>query len=191
MTALFRRNARGFCTYLSSILTRTITRQALACEFIRDGTQAVIRFKGDYAALGGGCTVRILQRIGAHPDPLKEHKVTTLEYLYAFRIGADPAIEPLVRYEYVPELAAAGDYPYPKGHVHLSADSSDYAALIAPHEKKPLHQVHFPAGRICLEDFVELLIVEFHVPPHRSKKETRAFLEKSRQVFLQEKKTKD
>ena len=198
MTASFRRNVPGFTEHLSSILTQTITDHPLVYKYLPGRNQAVIRFRGGdlparpvYTPLENGCALCVLQRVGPHPDPEKEHKVTTLEYLYAFRIGADPTTEPLVRYEYVPEQAATEDYPHPKGHVHLSADSPAYTALIAPHEKKPLHQVHFPTGRITLEDFIELLILEFHVPPRGSLQEARALLDKSRRVFLQEKKTKD
>jgi hypothetical protein len=189
MTPLFQRNARGFRKHLSSIVTRTITHQGLALDFIKGDTEAYIYFHGDYARLQNGCTLRILQRIG--PNPKVESKVTTLEYIYAFRIGSDPTREPFVRYEYVPELAAKSDYPYSKGHVHLSATAPDYDELIKLHEKKPLHQVHFPAGRISLEDFIQLLIVEFHVPTHSSRERALALLEESRRVFLEEKRTKD
>ncbi len=192
MTASFERNARAFADYLSSIVTRTVTHQSLVCTVFKDKQardRAIIRFRGDYAPLENGCTLRIFQRIGPHPE--NKYKVTTLEYIYAFRIGTDLEQEPLVRYEYVPEEAASEDYPYPKGHVHLSANVPEYDKLIERHEKKPLHQVHFPAGRISLEEFIELLIVEFHVPTHNDKEAAVDFLRKSRRDFLEEKKTKD
>lgn len=189
MTASFRRNAQEYREYLSSIATQTITRQPLACDFIGGKQQALIHFRNGYTLLGNRCTLRILQRIGPHPSD--EAKVTTLEYLYAFRIGSDPQQEPLVRYEYLSELAVPEGYRYPRGHVHLSANVPEYDKLIERYEKKPLHQVHFPAGRISLEEFIELLIVEFHVPTHNGLEQARAFLKESRQVFLEEKKTKD
>lgn len=111
--------------------------------------------------------MRILQRIG--PRPEMKGKVTTLEYIYAFRIGSDPQKEPLVRYEYLSELVIPEGYRYPRGHVHLSATVPEYDELLERHERKPLHQVHFPAGRINLEDFIELLIIEFHVPTHNAR----------------------
>jgi hypothetical protein len=189
MTASFQRNARAFAAYLSSIVTQTLTRQSLVCDVIKGKAQALIRFRGEYVALGNGCTLRILQRIGPHAED--KNKVTTLEYIYAFRIGSDPQKEPLVRYEYLSELAVPEGYRYPRGHVHLSATVPDYDEFIERHEKKPLHQVHFPAGRISLEDFIELLIVEFHAPTHNSQEEALAFLRESRRGFFDERKTKD
>jgi hypothetical protein len=196
--ASFQRNIPGFTDHLSRLLTQTITHHPLVYKILPGGGQALIRFREDdaaskavYVPLKNDCSLCVLQRVGAHPDPEEKDKLTTLEYLYAFRIGRDPAHEPLVRYEYVPEQAASGNYPYPKGHVHLSAEVPEYAELIAPHENKPLHQVHFPTGRITLEDFIELPIVEFHVPTHSSKEDALALLEASRRIFLEEKKTKD
>lgn len=198
MTPAFRRNAPGFTEHLSSLLTQTITEHPLVCKFLPGRAQALIRFRGDdtqstrvYVPLRNGNSLCILQRIGPHPDPEKaKDKVTTLEYLYAFRLGNDPTREPLVRYEYVPEEAANESYPYPKGHVHLSASVPEYDTLIAP-ARNPFHQIHFPTGRICLEDFIELLIVEFRVPTHGDRAEALKLLRGSKHVFLEQKKTKD
>jgi hypothetical protein len=193
MTPSFRRNSAGFTEYLSSLLTRTITHHPLTATPIPGREQARLRFRDadsdGYVPLNNGCAIHIRQRIGPHPED--QQKVTTLEYLYAFRIGADPAHEPLVRYEYVPEEVAHSDYRYPKGHMHISMDAPDYDAFIAPYETKPIHQVHFPTGRITLEEFIRLLIIEFHVPPLNDVASALALLEASQRGFLEEKKTKD
>ncbi len=183
MAPSFQRNARAFRAYLSSITTQTITRQPLACDFIKGGTEAYLHFRGDYAALNNGCTICIRQRIGQHPE--LANSVTTIEYLYAFRIGADPQQEPLVRYEYLSALVVPAGYKYPRGHVHLSAHVPEYNKLIEPYEKKPLHQIHFPAGQISLEDFIQLLVVEVHIAAHDGEEKALGVLNESRTSFPQ------
>ena len=193
MTAAFRRNAPLFTAHLSSLLTRTITDHPLVCRFRSNGSQARVHFRDgdetDFISLANGCDIAIIQRIGPHPE--LENKVTTLQYLYAVRIGSDLAREPLVRYEYVPEEAARPDYPYPRGHAHFGGEAPGYRDMINQFEHKPLHQIHFPTGRITLEEFIELLIIEFHAVTRMNKGDAIALLRSGRGVFLDQKKTKD
>ncbi len=192
----FRRNTRPFTAYLSSLLTRTITEhRPLTYRFLPGRDEALLRFRDadedGYVLLENGCMLSISQRIGPNLDPGKEHKITTLAYLYALRVSTDIK-EPLVRYEYVPQEAASPDYPYPKGHMHIYAAAPDYDALMQQYGSKPLYRIHFPTGRITLEEFIRLLIIEFHVPTHGNEpQKALALLDESQQVFLQEKKTKD
>ena len=70
-----------------------------------------------------------------------------------------------MRYEYVPTMPQQDPtYRYPIGHMHVDATAPHYEQDMRPYEDKPLRSIHFPTGRISLEDFIELLIVEFHVP---------------------------
>ena len=184
----FQRNAPQYSNYLSSLLTRTITHQGLVCRIIRN--RATIEFPNEYTTLGKSGSLRVLQKIA--PNATHADKVTVLSYSYAYVIGPNPDEEPLVRYEYVPEQVARGDYPYPVGHMHIRATSRQYDAFMASHDKKPLHRVHFPTGRISLEEFIRLLIVEFHVPTRNNDPiQALALLDESRRVFLEQKKTKD
>jgi len=186
----FPRNARKFGDHLSSLFTRTITPDEPLVTSVIPGTdQAFIRFRGEYAKLRNGSLIRILQTIG--PNPEYKDKVTTLEYSYAFIIGSDPTAEPLVRYEYVPMKVNDPTYHYAIGHVHIDAPAPNYDAYIKPYEAKPLRSVHFPTGRIAIEDFIELLIVEFHVPvPNGDEQAAIRLLRESRDTFRNQKQTR-
>lgn len=133
--------------------------------------------------------IRIFQAITPNPDD--RNKVTTRIYSYAFFIDANSDTEPFVRYDYVPQTAAADPtYRYPIGHVHIHATSDRYDSYIASFENKSLKDVHFPSGRISVEDFIELLIVEFHVPVVSGDEQAAIqLLRKSRDEFRQDKQT--
>ncbi len=185
----FQRNARDFSNYLSALFTKTITPHEPLRYSFPGGNQALIAFRNRYATLGNGSIIRVFHTIG--PNLQQKHKVTTLENSYIFILGSDPDAEPFVRYDYVPLEAEDPAYRYPVGHLHIDATAPHYNAYIAPYESKLLRSIHFPTGRIAIEDFIELLIVEFHVPVVNSDEQAALrLLRESRDTFRNEKQTK-
>jgi len=188
----FERNAREFADGLSSLLTRTITYQPLVCSFVGGLNVALVQFRPDpdvpeqrYVELENGCWVSVLQRVV--PNPEDPDRVRTAAYSYSYSLGPDHDEEWLVRYDYVPERAAQEpEHPYPASHVHVNASNGSYDEFMrALSEDRPLSQVHFPTGRISLEDFVEHLLIEFRVPIlyGRSVREALEILEEGREEF--------
>jgi hypothetical protein len=157
------------------------------CDFVgNENNVALIRFRPErrYVELGNGSFVSVLQRLV--PDLDDVSGIRTTAYSYSYALGPNPDEDWLVRYDYVPEMAARPDYPYPASHVHVNATSELYQAFVeAPGQRRPLSRIHFPAGRIGLEDFIEHLIVEFGVPVlyGRGKEEALEILAESRERF--------
>jgi hypothetical protein len=92
----------------------------------------------------------------------------------------------------VPERAQDSEHPYPASHVHVNATNRYYDEFMRGlGEDRPLSQVHFPTGRISLEDFVEHLLIEFRVPVlyGRSVREAIEILDEGREEF-REKRTR-
>ena len=181
----FERSARGFANDLSRLLTRTVTYQPLVCDFVGDGNVVLIRFRPEhrYVELGNGSFISVLQRVV--PDPEAVSGIRIAAYSYSYALGPNPDEDWLVRYDYVPEMAARPDYPYPASHVHINATSEPYEAFAeASGRRRPLSQVHFPTGCIGIEDLIEHLIVEFDVPVlyGRSKEEALGILAESRRL---------
>ncbi len=193
----FERSAREFADALSSLLTRTITYQPLVCSFVGRLNVALLQFRPDpelperrYVELENGCWVSVLQRVV--PNPEDPDRVRTAAYSYSYSLGPNPDEEWLVRYDYVPERSQDPEHPYPASHVHVNATNGSYDEFMASSgEDRPLSQVHFPTGRISLQDFVEHLLVEFRVPIlyGRSMREALEILEEGREEF-REKRTR-
>lgn len=183
-TRRFERNARNFGNYLSDLLTKTIApNYPLRCIISGVKDEAFLEFRAGKALVGNGCSLRISHVIAPNPDE-PEAKVTTVRYSYSYALGPDPDRDWLLRYEYRPDLVGDPSHPYALAHVHLRAESQPYTSYMAPHENKPLGDIHFPTGRISIEEFVRLLIVEFHIPtPGRAEQGALTFLDSSLEGF--------
>ncbi|MDN5696564.1 MAG: hypothetical protein L0G70_01165 [Rubrobacter sp.] len=81
------------------------------------------------------------------------------------------------------------DYEYPTAHLHFNGYSEDYESFYLEN-KKALHKLHFPSGRISLEDFIEHLIVEFGLLSEHKKRQAVQLLEESRSTFETSKRTR-
>jgi hypothetical protein len=91
-------------------------------------------------------------RLIERPAPVEPWKVSTVAYFYALREAGGHEI---FSYQWHPLITASVTFP----HLHIG-----YGAYVGRDE---FHKAHLPTGRVALEDFVRLLIEEFHVPPVR------------------------
>ena len=91
-------------------------------------------------------------RVIENPDPREPWQVRTVAYRYTLWESGGPEI---FSYQWHP--ASRGNITFP--HLHLEA-----GAGIGRDE---FHRAHLPTGRVALEDFVRLLIVDFDVVPER------------------------
>ncbi len=165
------------------------------CRILEEGENisALVRFKGStrrerIVTLGNGCQIYVFQRI--LPNPEDPRKVTTAESSYSYGLGQNLEDDWLIRYDYVPERAESDpEYQYPVGHVHFGGNSETYEAFEMD-DKKPLHKLHFPTGRISLEDFLEHLIIELGVPARQGKENALELLAESRRIFEDEQQTR-
>ena len=180
----FRRDALRFREHLSSLLTRTIAPDhPLACRFYPGGDRAQLELRDGVAPAGDGL-MRVSQLIGPSRQPGRT--VRTLKYSYLYAVGPDPDTDWLVRYDYEPYQAEIDpSYRYPIAHVHFNGSSPAYAAYASARvQGRPLERLHFPTRRISLEEFVELLIVEFGAEtPGRTAEEALDFLAESLEGF--------
>ncbi len=95
----------------------------------------------------------------------------------------------LLRYDYVPEEEENLEYSYPVAHIHFNGTSEVYDNFKMT-GKKPIPKLHCPTGRIALEDFIEHLIIEHHVPTHGDEQEALALLTENRDEFHRQRRTR-
>ncbi len=91
-------------------------------------------------------------RVIENPDPDESWQVRTVAYAYALR-EAD-GLE-IVAYHWHPTVAHSVSFP----HLHIEHG--------AQCEREEFAKAHLPTGRVPLEDFVRMLIEDFHVPPEK------------------------
>lgn len=141
-----------------------------------------------HAPLQNGYLLRIYQRLAPHPD--YKEKVTTLQASYALILGDDPDTDWFVRYDYEPEEGRNPNYQYPVAHVHINATSQLYDSHVTRYGGETLSSLHFPTGRLAIEDFIEFLIVQWRIPVCQgTSDEAVRFLRTSAETFRSEKQT--
>lgn len=188
MSHWFRRRATNYTDYLNTVLTGTVSPDPLQLSLLQ-GDVGLVEFRNSYAEIRAGVSLRIFQSFRPNPDD--KTKVTVEAYSYALVLGDIPEQDWIVRYEYERGKSTDRQHPYPDAHVHFNATSEAYESYRGRGGKgRELDRVHFPTGgRISMEDFVEMLIVDFGVPPRRNLDDARAILNESRRGF-EERRTK-
>lgn len=114
---------------------------------------------------GAKLFISVTQVFGAGPDPKNhgQYKVTTREYSYRLLKRRDIATdEQILSYHWHPHDSELRD-----PHLHIG--------------KVP--RVHFPTSRVCLEDFIRMLIAYYGVRAVLKPSEWTAILEKNRKAF--------
>jgi hypothetical protein len=106
------------------------------------------------------------QVLGAGPDAKQpgEFKVSTREYSYRLMQRSDVASKEILAYHWHPNDSELRD-----PHLHI----------------RSIARVHFPTSRVCLEDFVRMLIKYYGVRPTMKKSEWTAILDKNKKAFEQ------
>ncbi len=188
MSRWFARRANDYKDYLNSVLTGTVSPDPLRLT-TAPGDVGLLQFPGMYAELCPGVSLRISQSFRPNSDD--PTKVTVHAYSYALVLGGNPEQDWIVRYEYELGKSRAERHAYPDAHVHFNAISEQYNAYRGGvGTARELDRIHFPTGgRISMEDFVEMLIVDFGVRPRRSLEEALVILRDSRSGF-EERRTK-
>lgn len=90
-----------------------------------------------------------------------QKKLRTVGYSYQVLVASRPLLE----FHYHPDSAVK------HCHVHVQADSKDWASL---------RKVHVATGRVALEDVLLMLIDDFELPPRKG---ARALLRRQREAF--------
>ncbi len=100
-------------------------------------------------------------RVMAHPELKGQYKARTQEYSYRLLTGAGEETE-ILAYHWHP-LEPGVSYP----HLHI----------------KEAPRIHFPTSRVCLEDFVQLLMRDYDVRPVLPHSEYREILNRNKKAF--------
>jgi hypothetical protein len=112
---------------------------------------------------GGSLYISVTQifRVVPHPETQGQFKAKTQEYSYRL-LGDQNQEEEILAYHWHPNDF---DVKYP--HLHVRS---------AP-------RVHFPTSRVCLEDFVLLLIRYYNARPKLPHAKWRGILDKNKKAF--------
>jgi hypothetical protein len=104
------------------------------------------------------------QVLGAGPDPTQsgDFKVSTREYSYRLMQKSDVASKELLAYHWHPNDSELRD-----PHLHI----------------RSIARVHFPTSRVCVEDFISMLIKYYGVKSPMKKSEWMAIIEKNKSAF--------
>jgi hypothetical protein len=91
---------------------------------------------------------------------------------YIYELFAKPNNEdPILEFHWHPQSTPRLRWP----HLHVIANSKD----------GKLDRVHFPTARLCIEDFIRLLIRDFDVSPRLPHEEYKRILTKNKAAFVQ------
>jgi hypothetical protein len=104
---------------------------------------------------GVGLAIQVSQQyrvLETNLDPREPWRVTTVAYHYTLR---DSEAQEVISYQWHPNVPNSVSFP----HLHIG-----YGAGVAREE---FQRAHLPTGRVALEDFVRLLIIDFGVPPEK------------------------
>ncbi len=104
------------------------------------------------------------QVFGAGPDAKEpgEFKVSTREYSYRLLQKSDIASREILAYHWHPNDSELRD-----PHLHI----------------RSIARVHFPTSRVCVEDFISMLIKYYGVKSRMTKSEWTAIVEKNKKAF--------
>ena len=113
---------------------------------------------------GGRLFLSLTQVFTVGPDPKHdgEFKVSTREYSYRLLQRVDVASQEILAYHWHPHDSDLRD-----PHLHI----------------RSIPRVHFPTSRICIEDFLWMLIKYYGVRPKMNYSEWTAILEKNKKAF--------
>jgi hypothetical protein len=98
-------------------------------------------------------------------------KANSTSYSYGLLVKQNNNFHELVEFHWHPESTPKLRWP----HLHVIANSQD----------GDLSRVHFPTGRLSIEDFIRLLIRDFHVAPKMPYDEWKKLLTKNKTAFCE------
>jgi hypothetical protein len=118
--------------------------------------------------------ISIAQMLGTQALQDGTYKVKTREYSYILREDNVPSTHGCVSYHWHPEKSALRS---PHLHIHISPQVG------YPELELRIHRAHYPTSRVCLEDFVRLLVDYYDVKARLPRSEWDAILKKNKRAF--------
>jgi hypothetical protein len=104
-------------------------------------------------------------------------KVHTREYSYVFSSSSVPAHKGILSYHWHPE-----DFDLHDPHLHITITPN----MGYPEIERRISRAHFPTSRICLEDFLLLLIKYYDIKPVLHSSTWKRILGKNKAAFSQQ-----
>jgi hypothetical protein len=102
------------------------------------------------------------------------YKIHTREYSYVFAATGAPTTKGILAYHWHPH-----DFNLRDPHLHLTITPN----LGYPEIERKISRAHYPTSRICLEDFVYLLIAHYDIKPLLHHSTWKRILRKNREAF--------
>jgi len=102
------------------------------------------------------------------------YKVHTLQYSYVFNDDPQPTNKGLISYHWHPD-----DFNLREPHLHLHITPE----VGYPEIERRIAKAHFPTSRVCLEDFVILLIKYYDITPTMDEARWTRILKRNRAAF--------
>jgi hypothetical protein len=104
-------------------------------------------------------------------------KVHTRYYNYVFADGPEPSHHGVVSYHWHPS-----DFALRDPHLHLRITQQ----VGYPEIERKIGKAHYPTSRICLEDFVLMLIKYYDIPPRIGGGRWSSILRRNKKAFSKE-----
>ena len=98
------------------------------------------------------------------------YKATTSDYIYALQSKHNDDFIPLFEFHWHPASTPRLKWP----HMHINGNTYD----------GDVGRVHFPTARVCIEDFIRILIRDFDVKPRLPHAEWREILTRNKAAFV-------
>ena len=113
---------------------------------------------------------------------VNEHKdgtfrVHTRQYSYVFSETAEPTFKGVFAYHWHPQ-----DFDLRDPHLHITITQN----LGYPEIERRIARAHFPTSRVCLEDFILLLINYYDIKPALHASTWKRILRKNKKIFEDE-----
>lgn len=118
--------------------------------------------------------ISVVQLLATQPLPDGNHKVRTRFYSYILLEEPEVARHGVVSYHWHPHDSAVR---FPHLHIKITGQ------LGYPDLEQKINRAHYPTSRVCLEDFVLLLIRYYDVKPRIPKDKWTRLLEKNKKAF--------
>ena len=120
---------------------------------------------------GTDLRISVVQSVGTKRLNPKEFKATTRKYSYRLNLGEEHEV---LAYHWHPDGSAVR---FPHLHLRISQE------LGYPEIERRIHRAHYPTSRVCIEDFVLLLIDYYDVVPRMPKSQWSRILDKNKSAF--------
>ncbi len=104
-------------------------------------------------------------------------RVHSREYSYILSDAPSPATKGIVSYHWHPHESALRD---PHLHLHITQNMG------YPEIERKIARAHYPTSRVCLEDFLLLLIKYYDINPITPDSVWKRVLKKNKQLFEQD-----